>query len=141
MNLGMPEMIFIFIFALILLGPKKLPEIMRQVGKFMNEFKRASNEFKYQIESEINNLELEAERAKQQILPPSLASSFALSPQESPAGTIASGSMQEARPGTVDALEVGSLEAQAVAPGSSTDFPGDSAAHVPTKSPTKSVDA
>jgi sec-independent protein translocase protein TatB len=55
MNLGMPEMIFIFLLALILFGPKKLPEIGREIGKFMAEFKRASNDFKYQLQSEIEN--------------------------------------------------------------------------------------
>jgi sec-independent protein translocase protein TatB len=53
MNLGMPEMIFIFLLALILFGPKKLPEIGREIGKFIAEFKRASNDFTYQLKSEI----------------------------------------------------------------------------------------
>jgi TatA/E family protein of Tat protein translocase len=79
MNLGFPEMIFIFLLALIIFGPKKLPEIGRQIGKALNEFKRASNEFKSQIESEINSLDLENPR--QTILPPS----------QSPIGTIAAG--------------------------------------------------
>ena len=47
------EMIFIFLLALILFGPKKLPEIAREVGKFVAEFKRASNDFKYQLQTEI----------------------------------------------------------------------------------------
>jgi len=46
-------MIFIFLLALILFGPKKLPEIARQIGKFMAEFKRASNDFTSQLQSEI----------------------------------------------------------------------------------------
>ena len=58
MNLGFPEMIFLFLFALILFGPKKLPEIGRQIGRALNEFKRASNEFRSQIESEISQLDL-----------------------------------------------------------------------------------
>jgi Tat protein translocase TatB subunit len=69
MNLGFPEMIFLFFLALIIFGPKKLPEIGRQIGKALNEFKRASNEFKAQIEQEINHLDLENQR--QTILPPS----------------------------------------------------------------------
>ena len=77
MNLGFPEMIFIFLLALIIFGPKKLPEIGRQIGKAMNEFKRASNEFKAQIESEINNLDLPNER---QIM----------APFQPPAGSVAS---------------------------------------------------
>jgi len=51
-------------------GAEEMPEIMRQVGKWMAEFKRASNEFKWQIEAEMRNLELEAERSKQTVLPP-----------------------------------------------------------------------
>lgn len=67
MNFGFSgEMIFLFFLALILFGPKKLPEIGRQIGRIMNEFRRASNEFRSQIESEINTLEAQ----KPQILPP-----------------------------------------------------------------------
>ncbi len=74
MNLGMPEMIFILLLALVIVGPKKLPEVARQLGKFLAEFKRASNEFKHQIEAEMLNIELQ-ERAKKQpegpqVLPP-----------------------------------------------------------------------
>jgi Tat protein translocase TatB subunit len=74
MNLGMPEMIFIFLLALVVVGPKRLPGLARQLGKYMAEFKRASNEFKNQLEAEMMNIELE-ERAKKQeeapkILPP-----------------------------------------------------------------------
>ena len=65
MNLGMPEMIFIFLLALVIMGPRKLPELGRQLGTFMAEFKRASNEFKHQLEAEMLNIELE-ERAKKQ---------------------------------------------------------------------------
>ncbi len=46
-------MIFIFLLALILFGPKKLPEIGRQIGKFMADFKRASSEFQNQLTNEI----------------------------------------------------------------------------------------
>jgi Tat protein translocase TatB subunit len=74
MNLGMPEMIFIFLLALVVVGPRKLPELGRQLGKFLAEFKRASNEFKNQLEAEMLNIELE-ERAKKdasepKVLPP-----------------------------------------------------------------------
>jgi len=68
MNLGFSEMIFIFFLALIIFGPKKLPEIGRQIGRALNEFKRASNEFRAQIESEINNLDVEIRTPE--ILPP-----------------------------------------------------------------------
>ena len=60
-------MIFLFFLALILFGPKKLPEMGRQIGRLMNEFRRASNEFRSQIESEINAVQSDV---KPQILPP-----------------------------------------------------------------------
>ncbi len=74
MNLGMPEMIFIFLLALVVVGPRKLPELGRQLGKFLAEFRRASNEFRNQLETEMLNIELQ-ERAKKQsedpkVLPP-----------------------------------------------------------------------
>jgi len=67
-RMGFSETIFLFFLALVIFGPKKLPEIARQAGKALNEFRRASNEFKAQIESEISQLEMEN---RQQILPPS----------------------------------------------------------------------
>lgn len=59
MNLGFPEMIFLALLALMLFGPRRLPEMARTLGKFMAEFKRASNEFQGQIHEEIRKLELE----------------------------------------------------------------------------------
>jgi len=67
-RMNFSETIFLFFLALIIFGPKKLPEIARTVGKWMNEFRRASNEFKSQIEQEIANLEIE--ERKKTILPP-----------------------------------------------------------------------
>src|SRR5262252_10792314 len=67
-GMSFSETIFLFFLALVIFGPKKLPEIARQVGKYLNEFKRASNEFKAQIEQEIAHLEVENQR--QTILPP-----------------------------------------------------------------------
>ena len=53
------EIFFIMLLALILFGPKKLPELARTWGKFMAEFKRASNEFQGQFHEEIRKLDLE----------------------------------------------------------------------------------
>ena len=64
MNLGMPEMIFIFFLALIIFGPKKMPEIGRQIGRALAEFKKASNDFKMQIEDEIRQLEYDEQQKK-----------------------------------------------------------------------------
>lgn len=64
MNLGFTEMAFIFVLALIIFGPKKLPEIGRQIGKALAEFKRASNEFKWQLEAEMRQIEAEATKER-----------------------------------------------------------------------------
>jgi sec-independent protein translocase protein TatB len=71
------DTIFLFFLALILFGPKKLPEMARQAGRLLAELRRASNEFRSQIETEIAHLEVPN---KQTILPPSPA----------PEGTVAS---------------------------------------------------
>jgi sec-independent protein translocase protein TatB len=77
------DTVFLFFLALILFGPKKLPEMARQAGKLLAELRRASNEFKSQIETEIAHLEVEK---SQTILPPS----------PPPQGTVASLSMTSA---------------------------------------------
>jgi sec-independent protein translocase protein TatA len=52
-SIGMPELIIIFVIALIIFGPRKLPELGRSLGKSLAEFKRASNELKNTLEEEI----------------------------------------------------------------------------------------
>ena len=52
-SIGMPELIIIFVIALIIFGPRKLPELGRSLGKSLAEFKRASNEMKSTLEEEI----------------------------------------------------------------------------------------
>ena len=58
------DSIFIFLLALVLFGPKRLPEIGRQIGKLLAEFRRASNDFKMQIDEELRSME-QQERQKQ----------------------------------------------------------------------------
>lgn len=101
MNFGFSgEMVFLFFLALILFGPKKLPEIGRQIGRFMNEFRRASNEFRSQIESEINSIE---SQSKPQILPP----------VQGPLGSIAS---RIFNPPSAQQLEANDPKAPAASP-------------------------
>ena len=57
--LGIPEMIFIFVLALLVFGPKKLPELGKTFGKGMAEFRRASNELKTTFQTEMDNIERE----------------------------------------------------------------------------------
>lgn len=66
MNLGMPEMLFIFLLALIVFGPKKLPELARQLGKIMADFKRATNDFKYQLENEIEQMDIKEQNQQRE---------------------------------------------------------------------------
>jgi sec-independent protein translocase protein TatA len=49
----MPELVIIFVIALIIFGPRKLPELGKSLGRSINEFKRASNELKSTLEDEI----------------------------------------------------------------------------------------
>jgi sec-independent protein translocase protein TatA len=57
--LGVPEMMLIFVLALVLFGPKKLPEIGRTLGKAITEFRKASSELKNTFTTEMQNLERE----------------------------------------------------------------------------------
>jgi len=52
-SIGMPELIIILTIALIIFGPRKLPELGRSLGKSLSEFKRASNELRNTLDEEI----------------------------------------------------------------------------------------
>jgi sec-independent protein translocase protein TatA len=68
-SLGFPELIVIFVIALIIFGPRKLPEIGRSLGKSLAEFKKASNDLRSTLEEEIRldeqRSQLDASRAAQ----------------------------------------------------------------------------
>jgi len=66
-TLGGPELFLIFVVALIVFGPRKLPEIGKSLGKMMAEFRKASNEFRSTIENEV---EAEKIRESMRIEPP-----------------------------------------------------------------------
>ena len=67
-SLGVPEMIFIFVLALLIFGPRKLPELGRNLGKALTEFRRASSELRATVEDEMRNLEKDAREAERQAL-------------------------------------------------------------------------
>ncbi len=60
-NLGFPEIIIIFIVALVIFGPRKLPELGRSLGRGLSEFKKASNELKRTWEDEVDAVKHEVE--------------------------------------------------------------------------------
>jgi sec-independent protein translocase protein TatA len=65
--IGMPEMVVIAVIALIIFGPRKLPELGKSLGKSIAEFKRASNELKNTLEEEIRTEELQEARKSAEI--------------------------------------------------------------------------
>ena len=70
-GIGMPELILIMALALIVLGPKKLPEIARALGKGLAEFRRATDELK----EELRNVEADVERSTDSAMKPAPAES------------------------------------------------------------------
>src|SRR5579862_946706 len=64
-TLGVQEMVVIFILALVLFGPEKLPELGRTIGKALTEFRRHSNDLKATFEREMHTLEREADSFRQ----------------------------------------------------------------------------
>ena len=64
-SLGMADSLILMVMALVVFGPRRLPQIGRQIGKLMYEFRKASNDFKFQMEEELRNSE-EADRRKKE---------------------------------------------------------------------------
>jgi sec-independent protein translocase protein TatB len=64
-NLGMADSLILMVMALVVFGPRRLPQIGRQIGKLMYEFRKASNDFKFQMEEELRSAE-EADRRKKE---------------------------------------------------------------------------
>ena len=58
-SIGVPELIIIFVVALIVFGPRKLPELGKSLGRGLAEFRRASNELKATLEEEVRAIESE----------------------------------------------------------------------------------
>ena len=60
-GLGFSELLLIFVIALVVFGPKKLPEIGRSIGRALAEFKRASEEFQESMKAEMKDVEQTAQ--------------------------------------------------------------------------------
>jgi sec-independent protein translocase protein TatB len=64
-NISMADTIILMVLALVVFGPRRLPQIGRQIGKLMYEFRKASNDFKFQMEEELRQSE-ESDRRKKE---------------------------------------------------------------------------
>lgn len=73
-SLGMADSLILMVLALVVFGPRRLPQIGRQIGKLMYEFRKASNDFKFQMEEELRLAE-EADRRKKEEAQRQLAAS------------------------------------------------------------------
>ena len=65
-DIGLPELFLIFIVALLVFGPKKLPEIGKALGKALHELKKSTNEFKQSLENEVGTAQIKEELLKHQ---------------------------------------------------------------------------
>ena len=64
-NLGMWDSLILMVLALVVVGPRKLPEVGRKIGKIMYEVRKASNDFKFQMEEELRKAD-DADRRKKE---------------------------------------------------------------------------
>ena len=87
-SIGMPELIIIFVIALIIFGPRKLPELGRSLGKSINEFKRASNELRNTLDEEIR-LEESRSTDRQRAPEPARPQTVDAQPQHDDGPTVA----------------------------------------------------
>jgi len=78
----MPDILFILVLALVIFGPKKLPEVARQIAKFMAQFRMMRDDFRRQLQSELLKIELEE---KQKAVAPPPAPMPVQQPSEPPA--------------------------------------------------------
>ena len=93
--IGMPELIVIMVIALIIFGPRKLPELGKSLGRSINEFKKASNELRSTLEDEIR---VEEQRDRASAAPP--ATPPAATPPPADATTVSRATGVEPGTGT-----------------------------------------
>ena len=94
--LSFPHLVIIFIVALLVFGPEKLPEIARQIGKVMGDFRKASTDFRRVIEQEFAEMERQTREKEEAARRKALE---AATPANAPAGSISSGAASSAATG------------------------------------------
>jgi sec-independent protein translocase protein TatB len=126
-NLGMADSLILMVLALVVFGPRRLPQIGRQIGKLMYEFRKASNDFKFQMEEELR-LSEDADRRKKEEA--ERARNLALNPPSATETTV------ESQAG-IGAVEQASVSAQPPA----MDFPGEASGTAENSAETGSAEA
>ena len=81
-SLGLPEILFILVVALLVFGPRRLPEIGRTIGKALGEFRRATTELKRSIDTEVTLEEVRQGPSESTIAPPEKPAAEAAGPSE-----------------------------------------------------------
>jgi sec-independent protein translocase protein TatB len=112
-NLGMADSLILMVMALVVFGPRRLPQIGRQIGKLMYEFRKASNDFKFQMEEELRVSEDADRRKKEEERLKALAAT-------APAPQLTAS--EPAPPSTIDAA-VPSATTESAAPSEDVDSP------------------
>ena len=97
-SLGMTDSLILMVLALVVFGPRRLPQIGRQIGKLMYEFRKASNDFKYQMEEELRSAEDADRKKKEEERLSTLALAAPAEVTETP-GTTAGASVESPYPG------------------------------------------
>src|ERR1700758_1199110 len=87
----MPDILFIVVLALVIFGPKKLPEVLRQVAKFMAQFRMMRDDLRRQVQSELLKIELEEKQKTLDAAKPQLPATA----QEPPAASTPTNSLPE----------------------------------------------
>jgi len=95
-SIGMPELILIFVVALLVFGPKKLPELGKSLGRGLAEFKKASEDLKKTIEDEIEQGKNEADAVRKQVT--EVRNTIAAVPPPAPAAPAEPGVPRENQP-------------------------------------------
>jgi TatA/E family protein of Tat protein translocase len=103
-SIGMPELVIILVIALVIFGPRKLPELGRSLGKSLGEFKRASNELRNTLEEEVRVEEQRDQKAKMQA---EQASALAASAQPITPGSSGSPVTSESAEPTISRTNTG----------------------------------
>jgi sec-independent protein translocase protein TatB len=117
-NLGMADSLILMVMALVVFGPRRLPQIGRQIGKLMYEFRKASNDFKFQMEEELRLAE-EADRRRKEEADRQRAA--ALAPPVHPAIGVSADAPNDTPVQSVEAqADIGAIETPTASP-----YPGE----------------